>query len=140
MIGITKNDILSKTDVFDCNEYIHYLPDWDDVADYFWSVEKRALIRHWGDKSINDYMARDYKIDTRLMWSRNYSEARDVKNKTIMYSYEIILNIRFMDGAVLRLSHEDHAFESEIEMIRKLLWSHSGSKYHEMVTDASSLF
>lgn len=128
-MGITKDDIHSKTDGYDCNEYIHYLPDWDDVADYFWSVEKRPR-RIYVDEGTNDYIDRHYKIDTRLMWSRNYSEAREAKNGTFMYSYLIILNLKFIDGTVLRLSHDESAHESEIETIRKLLWTHSMSKYH----------
>ncbi len=117
---ISKKDLYDD-DVYDLNEYSDYVLNWDDVDEYYWSVEKRPPYIDTNIKQIAQYLADQYKKDTRLMWSYNFDEAKEAKNGTFMFGHIIILNMKFKNGEIVRLSDDDRV-ESEIETIRKLLW------------------
>ena len=130
---ITKSDLMSPSDdIGDLSEFIDFVPDWDNVIDYFWSVEKRRRVNELelDDTEMRDFEERASKwfaTNRILMWSRDFKEACDAQIQSLEHNY-VVLHLKFSDGAILKFNTDsisEYYEKSELETIRSMLWTYS---------------
>ena len=125
---ITKSDLMLPSESYDLNEFIDFVPDWDNVIDYYWSVDKRPPRRSlynsdWRYKE--ELKEHNQKYTGPMMWSKDYEKAAIAKHESPLSAYLLTLNLKLSDGVIIKTSKNDHGREHEIEMIQELLYYYS---------------
>ena len=111
-LKITKKDIETGPEWLS-NEAQNCYLDWNDVADYFWSLRQLRGSPLKGPEP---------RVWHQVAWSRNYNQiAQERKEKGFSYNWEVWLNLKFNNGAILRGGHQNWTGGTEIETIRALL-------------------
>ena len=143
--------IITKADLFldkshNINSHQDFLLNWDDVEDYFWSVNKRPpdpTVPHVGPGSQFRRDFKKWKDNVIFMWSYDYTEALRAKHATFkksMHSHTLVLNLKFSDGKKARLNESSPHEQTELQMVRNLLSHNAYAAYLKSIPEKEQPF